>query len=164
MKTTLSLLCAGLALWLAGCVSHSVTVPPVGPNPNGVQTASSVGFLQVLSRERTRSDDQNQAGDGEPVWHQHTNYRIYDLQGHLVKRVDNAVGHYAQAAELVSLRPGKYVINAPAKDYPWIQVMVTIEPGRTTRVHLDDKWTPPANTAQGEIVTMPDGNPVGWHN
>ena len=102
------------------------------PNPNGVQAASSVGFLQVLSRQRTRSDDQNQAGDGEPVWHQHTNYRIYDLHGHLVKRVSNAAGHYAESAEVVPLQPGKYVVKAPAKDYPWIQVMVAIEPGRTT--------------------------------
>lgn len=162
MKITFSLLCMGVASLLAGCASPSVTLPPVGPNPNGIQTASSIGFLQVLSRERTRSDDQNQAGDGEPVWHQHTNYRIYDLHGHLVKRVDNAAGHYAESAEVVPLEPGKYVVKAPANDYPWIQVMVRIEPGRTTRVHLDDKWTPSA--APGEVVTMPDGNPAGWHN
>jgi hypothetical protein len=163
MKIAFSLLCVGLAAFFVGCASPSVTVQPVGPNPNGVQTASSMGFLQVLSRERTRSDDQNQAGDGEPVWRQHTNYRIYDQHGHLVKRVDNAAGHYAESAEVVSLPPGNYVVKAPAKDYPWIQVMVKIEAGRTTRVHLDDKWTP-ANAAQGEVVTMPDGNPVGWHN
>ena len=154
----------GLASFFVGCASRSVTVQPVGPNPNGVQTASSMGFLQVLSRERTRSDDQNQAGDAEPVWHQHTNYRIYDQHGHLVKRVNNASGHYAESAEVVSLPPGKYVVRAPAKDYPWIQVMVKIEAGRTTRVHLDEKWVPPADAAQGEVVIMPDGNPVGWHN
>jgi hypothetical protein len=125
---------------------------------------SSVGTLQVLTRERTRSDDQNQAGDGEPIWHQHTNYRIYTVHGNLVKRVENSAGHYADAAEPVMLPSGKYVVRAAAKDYPWIQVLVTIEPGQTTTVHLDDKWTPPANAPKEEVVTLPNGNAVGWHN
>lgn len=164
MKTFLSFLSVGLLSILAGCSSTPVTLPPVGPNPNRAPIASSFGTLEVLTRERTRSDDRNQAGDGEPVWHQHTNYRIYDLHHNLVKRVGNSSGHYDPAAEVVTLPPGRYIVRAPAQDYPWIQVMVTIEPGRLTRVHLDDKWTPPANPPQGEVVTGPDGNPVGWHN
>jgi hypothetical protein len=39
---------------------------------------------------------------------------------------------------------------------------VVIKAGRTTRVHLDDKWQPPADTPKDELVTMPDGKPVGW--
>jgi hypothetical protein len=164
MKNLFSLLGAGLVSLVVGCSSQPVALAPVGPNPSGRQIAASMGALQVFSRERTRSDDQNQAGDGEPVWHQHTDYSIYDLHGNLVKRVDNAAGHYSEAAEQVALPPGKYLVRAPAKDYPWIQVLVTIEPGRTTRVHLDDNWKPPADAPKGDLTTMPDGNPVGWHN
>jgi hypothetical protein len=37
-----------------------------------------------------------------------------------------------------------------------------IERGRTTRIHLDNDWKIPSDAPKSELVTMPDGNPVGW--
>jgi hypothetical protein len=43
-----------------------------------------------------------------------------------------------------------------------VRVPVLIERGRTTRIHLDDRWNIPANTPRSEFVWMPAGVPVGW--
>jgi hypothetical protein len=96
------------------------------------------------------------------VWFQHTDYSIYNLHGKLVKRVDNSTGHYEQAPQRVALPAGHYLVKARAKDYLQIEVPVTIEPGRMTRVHLDDNWKLPANAPRNQLVRMPNGNPVGW--
>ncbi|MGD0813785.1 MAG: hypothetical protein ABSA83_09290 [Verrucomicrobiota bacterium] len=162
MKRLLSSIAAGLLALGTGCASRPVVVAPVGPNPNGIQSQASTGSLQVFSRMAARDDDQNMAGDGIPIWHQYTEYRIYQPDGKLVKTVINSVGHYSDRAEVVALPPGSYMVKAQAKDYFWVNVPVRIEPGRTTRVHLDQKWRPPGNAPKNEIVTGPDGNPLGW--
>jgi hypothetical protein len=161
MQSVYVLLGTGVVSLLVGCSSTPVALAPVGPNPVGVQRTASKGELQVFSNLDEQSDDQNQ-GSEDPVWHQHTDYRIYDLHGKLVKRVDNTIGHYEQAPRLVALPAGKYLVKAQAKDYLRVEVPVTIEPGRVTRVHLDDNWKLPADTSKRELVSMPNGNPVGW--
>ncbi|MGP8198390.1 MAG: hypothetical protein ACLQU4_02675 [Limisphaerales bacterium] len=162
MKKLLLLLSAGSLAFGTGCASRPVAVAPVGPNPNRSQSAASMGGLQVFSRIAARDDDQNQAGDGIPIWHQYTEYRIYNPDGKLVKTVINSAGHYSEGAEVVPLPPGSYVVKAQAKDYFWVNVPVTIERGRTTRVHLDENWRPPADAPKDEVVIGPDGSPVGW--
>ncbi len=162
MKKVLFILSTGLLSLMMGCVSKSIALGPVGPNPDGSQREASTGSLQVFSRMDVQQDDQNQAGDGTPVWHQYTEYNVYNLDGKLVKRVVNSAGHYSERAEVVALPPGKYLVKAQAKDYFWVEVPVTIERGRTTRVHLDENWKPPAETAKKDVVTGPDGNPIGW--
>jgi hypothetical protein len=107
-------------------------------------------------------DDQEEGGDGSPGWYRHTDYSIRDFHGKLVAHVSNTTGHYATAPRSFTLPPGRYAVKAQARDYLWVTVPVTIEPGRTTRVHLDDNWTPPADAPQWEVVTTPDGKPVGW--
>jgi hypothetical protein len=79
-----------------------------------------------------------------------------------LKRVDNTTGHYMQAPRRVTLPAGHYLVRARANDYLEVEVPVTIEGGRVTRVHLDDKWRPPANTPKNRLVSLPDGIPVGW--
>lgn len=146
---------------LIGCSSTPVVLAPVGPNPTGIRSAASQGELQVFSSLEEESDDQNQ-GSSDPIWHQHTDYTIYDTQGNRVERVDNTTGHYARSPRLVALPAGQYVVKAEAKDYFVAEVPVTIEPGRTTKVHLDGKWQPPANTSTNGLVSMPNGVPAGW--
>jgi hypothetical protein len=162
MKKVVFLLGAGLVALVAGCSSTPVALGPVGPNPKGSQSEASTGGLQVFTRMAVRQDDQNQAGDGEPVWHQYTEYNIYNPDGILLKRVVNSAGHYGERADLVTLPAGRYLVKAQAKDYFWVNVPVTIERGRTTRVHLDENWKPPADAPKGEIITGPDGKPAGW--
>jgi hypothetical protein len=149
---------------LIGCASTPIALAPVGPNPNGSLTAASMGELQVFSSLVRQHDDQNQAGDGMPGWYQHTDYCIYTPQGKLVKRVGNTTGHYEETPRLVILRPGRYLIKAEARDYSWVQLPVTIERGRTTRVHLDDNWKPAEPAPKNALISMPNGNPVGWRD
>ena len=164
MKSAYYLMGAALAALLAGCASTPIVLAPVGPNPYGGENIASTGGLQVFSRVSEQSDDQNQGGDGDPVWYQHTDYRIYTLEGKLVKRVDNTVGHYAEAPRLVALPAGRYLVKAQARDYSWVELPVTIERGRTTRVHLDDDWKLPTDTPKQKLVSMPNGRPVGWRD
>jgi hypothetical protein len=161
MKGICIILGAGLISILTGCSTTPVAVATVGPNPASSERMVSNGELQVFSSLAEQSDNQNQASK-DPVWYQHADYRIYDLHGKLVKRVDNTIGHYEQAPRRVALPPGKYLVRAPAKDYLQVEVPVTIERGRTTSVHLDDKWQPLAVAPNRELVWMPNGNPVGW--
>ena len=161
MKTNFVLLGAALTGLLTGCAIPRVSLAPVGPNPDGTATAASIGELQVFSRLAAQSDDQNQ-GSTDSIWYQHTDYSIYDLQGKLVKRVGNTIGHYEEAPRLVTLPAGQYLVKAQAADFFWVQVPVTIKPGETTHVHLDDQWPQPSYASNREIVRMPNGKPVGW--
>jgi hypothetical protein len=164
MKTFLFVFGACLVSVLAGCASAPPeAVAPVGPNPNGTQNlASSTGTLQVFSREIERRDDRELGGDGIPPWYQHGDYTVYDMNGNTVRHVENSEGRYARDPVVVDLAPGKYMVKAQMADFSWVKVPVTIERGRLTGVHLDDKWQPPAGAPKGALVTMPDGKPIGW--
>jgi hypothetical protein len=163
MKSSFFLLGAAVVFLVVGCASTPVALGPVGPNPFRGRSATATGHLQVFTRLDARQDDQNQAGDGIPVWYAHTDYDIYNLRGKLVKYVGNTPGHYAEGPTDVALPSGRYLVAARARDYLRVKVMVTIDPGRTTRVHLDDNWTPAPTAPKRELVTAPNGNPVGWH-
>ncbi|MDB6022963.1 MAG: hypothetical protein JWQ04_2820 [Pedosphaera sp.] len=170
MKSVYWLMGTALAGLLAGCASTPVVLAPVGPNPAGVRSVASTGTLQVFSSLTAQNDDQMQSFLDEdsaalnPSWNQHTDYKIYTLDGKLVKRVDNTIGHYAEAPRRVALPPGRYLVKAQAQDYSLAEVPVKIERGRTTRVHLDDQWKPLANAPNRGVVTLPNGNPVGWRD
>jgi hypothetical protein len=161
INTTFCLL--GLIPLVVSC-AQPLTLGPVGPGPSAGRSSSSrTGYLQVFSSLAEESDDQNQGGSGgNPVWFQHTDYNIYDAKGKRVKHVDNTVGHYSTSPRLVSLKPGTYTVKARAEDWLSVKIPVLIEPGRTTKVHLDDNWRPPAGTPKAEVVTSPGGHPVGW--
>jgi hypothetical protein len=161
MKSIYFRLGVGLVSLLVGCASTPVVFAPVGPDPVGIPVIASQGELQVYSSLAEQSDDQNQGGNN-PVWFQHTDYRIYDSRANLVRRVDNTIGHYDTAPRLVPLPPGTYLVKARAENYLPVVVPVTVVPGRTTRVYLDDQWQLPADTPKKELVSLPDGSPVGW--
>src|ERR1700722_13488828 len=162
MKRFFFLLGTGLVSMLVGCSTTPVALAPVGPDPGGIGTTATAGTLQVFSRVVERSDDQNQGGNGVSDWRRYTGYDIYDLQGKRVRHVRNAIGYYAESPERITLAPGSYLVKAQAKGAFWVDVPVTIQRGRTTRVHLDNNWNPTADAPNREIVTMPDGQPVGW--
>jgi hypothetical protein len=156
MKSVFILLVAGFASLLVGCSSTPVVLAPVGPNPVGSESMASMGALQVFSSLVGQSEGDN------PTWYQHTDYPIYDLRGKRLKHVDNTVGYYEQAPRRVALPTGRFLVKAQAHDYSWVVAPVLIQNGRTTRVHLDDHWTLPANAPKRELVSMPNGDPVGW--
>ena len=156
MKTILILMVAALVAVLTGCSTNPISVAPVGPNPAFGRDSAAEGRLQVFSNIIGHSRGDN------PPWYQHADYYIYDLQGKLLKHVNNTVGFYERAPRLVALPAGKYLVKAPANDYMWVNVPVTVKSGQTTRVHLDDKWIPPVGTSNGLLIRLPNGEPVGW--
>lgn len=156
MKSIFVLLGTGLISLLVGCSSTLVVLAPVGPNPVGVESMVSQGKLQVFSDLVGRTEGDN------PTWYQHTAYYIYDLHGKMVRHVDNTIGRYEQAPCQVALPAGRYLVKAKANDFLWAAVPVTIERGRMTKVHLAENWKPPLNTPKRELVSMPNGNPIGW--
>ena len=164
MKINATFCLLGVIPMLVSCASRPITLAPVGPNPFASRASSTgTGYLQVFSRLFLQNDDQNQsASGGDPSWYQHTDYNLYDAKGKLVKHVGNTVGHYSTSPRLVSLRPGSYTLRAQAKEWLSVKVPVIIEPGRTTKVHLDDNWGPPEGTPKTVVVTTPGGYPVGW--
>jgi hypothetical protein len=155
MKRTSIIVGALAAALLAGCASTPVAVARVGPNPSGLNDHGNLGHLEVFSALVGRTEGDN------PTWLQHRNYVIYDQNGKRIKLVINRPGYYAEQPRLVSLLPGRYIVQAEAKDYLSVKVPVIIEAGRTTRVHLDDAWLP-GEASKTELVRLPEGNPVGW--
>ncbi|HTV62427.1 MAG TPA: hypothetical protein VMH30_07655 [Verrucomicrobiae bacterium] len=143
-----------LSLLLAGCATP-VALAPVGPNPDGFQTGSADGQLEVFSALQTRT-----AGL-DPSWYQHADYYLCNPEGQRLRTVYNATGYYSQSPRVVSLPAGKYLVKTRANGILWVEVPVVIDAGHVTRVHLDGKWQPPANTPQNELVNGP-GYPVGW--
>jgi hypothetical protein len=156
MKTNVTIMLVALTSLVAGCSTTPVAVAPVGPNPVGITTGPGQGQLEVFSAVRGRVEGDN------PTWYQHTGYYIYNRQGKRLKHVANTVGYYAQAPRVITLPAGQYLVKAQAKDYLWVEVPVIIDPGRTTRVHLDDAWQTPPGTPKTELVSLPAGHPVGW--
>jgi len=151
----------GVIPLMASCASQTIISDSVGPNPlAGATSLAGTGYLRVFS-EREPVTEGFDAG-ANPTYYQHTDYRVYDERGKLVKYVGNTIGEYDPSPRLLSLASGRYIVKARAKDYLTVEVPVVIEPGRTTSVHLDDLWKPPAEATANELVFEPDGNPVGW--
>ena len=162
MKGKLISLVLPLSVFLVSCASSPVTLAPVGPNPSwGAASLADTGYLRVFSERELITEGYD---GGNPNYYQHSPYRIYDSRGKLVKYVGNIAGKYATAPAVVSLRPGSYVVKARAKDYLTVEVPVQVAPGRTTSVHLDDRWSPPAGTPNTALVLEPGGSPVGWRS
>jgi len=141
---------------LAGCVTKSVLLPSVGPNPNDRASSTAYGELEVYSASEQRIEGDN------PTWIQHTDYSICDSQGKVIKKVWNVIGYYETPPQRVRLAPGSYLIRARASDNLRTQVPVTIQAGLLTTVHLDDVWTVPAGAHREDLAFTPDGHPIGW--
>jgi hypothetical protein len=160
MKNIPVILGTALVSLLLGCTSTPVALAPVGPNPAGPLNMATTGRLEVFSAQHTCRDGNE--FDPSPSWYQHTDYTVYNLNGKRVRHVFNSVGHYEEAPAVITVPPGRYLVSARAQGYLRVKVPVVIESGRTTRVHLDAKWNPPAGTPKAELVEVPGGYPVGW--
>jgi len=163
MKSITILLGVGLVSLLAGCSTTPVALVAVGPNPAGIARLADNGSLQVFSSLDEQDENPNQASDDPaPVWYQHTSYNLYDMAGKRLKYVDNTIGKFDQAPRNVILPAGRYIVEAQTMNYTWVDVPVIIERGRTTKIHLDGHWAPPMGAPRQELVSLPNGIPVGW--
>jgi hypothetical protein len=155
-KNILIMMGAAVAILPTGCSTTPVAFAPVGPNPAGFQTTAADGQLEVFSALSGRGEGNN------PTWYQHSDYYLCNFHGRRLEHVENAPGYYAQSPRLINLPPGKYIVEARAKDTLRADVPVVIKPGEITRVHLDGNWQPLAETPKTEVVKAPAGYPVGW--
>lgn len=156
----LIILAAGIFAMASGCSTPTVLQATVGPNPLAARTVDSDGTLLVYSATEQRSD----VGFAFP-YNQRTDYTICDSQGNEIQRVfNNNQGHFEPIPKAVRLEPGTYRVKAMAAVGlgELLTVPVVIEPGRTTEVHLNGHWKPPAETPENELVRTPAGFPMGW--
>ena len=135
-----------------------VVLAPVGPCSVRHESSDLKGHLQVFSVMEAPSE-----GD-DPIWYQHTAYRIYNPGGKRVKYVGNRVGKWDETPQTVTLPAGRYTVKALAEGYCHllVQVPVVIEPDRTTVVHLQSGWTPLGVPPGVELVRASSGYAVGW--
>lgn len=147
----LVLFCAAAAPCMAGCVSATQTLAPVGPVSAGAAAAGSNGYIEVFTA--TRKVDV----DFESYFHPHLGYEIDDPSGREVRFVANHTSDMDEAPDVVSLPPGRYRIVAESTWCGLVTVPVVIERGRTTVVRLDGSWRGPGGAgavrlSNGEIV------------
>ena len=160
MKRTNHFILAGLIGLASGCAfkRQSVVLPPVGPPPLVLGSRSPEGGLTVYS-----ALDLGTPGEPDNVYY-HSGYKIYSLDGKMVKDVNNKVGPtYIEDPATVSLPPGRYNVVARAAAFGTVSVPVVIEAGKTTSVHLDgSELTSGRQTSASDFVRLPDGLIIGW--
>ena len=65
----------------------------------------------------------------------------------------------------MTLPAGVYWVKAEAQDYGIITLLVVIQPGEQTPVHLERGWQPrPATADSGAIVRLAPHYPIGWRS
>ena len=178
---SLTIVTLGL-LGAAGCASPSrmTLLPGVGPSPFPASQADAAavndGFLQVFSaRERIPTISSalefvrnNDFGNYDLLYADaHTSYSLYGPDGQLLQRVPNATQMNDADPTLVRLSPGSYQVKAECVDFDdvtsTVLVPVCIEPGLTTLVHLDGKWSSAPTGLGDQWVRLSNGSIVGWH-
>ena len=166
-----SMVVAAIVLGVAGCATAPVVLTPVGPNPARSAETSANGKLEVFSAVQQSDEQENiplEEGiigivvPSSRVSYQRTDYNIYDAHGRRVEHVFNNLDSREPVPRVVALAPGRYVVEAESRDALLVRLPVEIEPGRVTKVHLDDAWEISASTPRSELVSMPSGSPVGW--
>jgi len=145
---------------LSGCATSTVLHVPIGPDPASTSVGTVDGTLTVYSAK----EQENNVGFEFP-YNQRTDYYIYDSSGKEAEHItDNNKGHFEAVPRGIELSPGKYNVKALAAVGlgEWVTIPVVIESGRTTEVHLNGSWRPPADAPQHDIVQSPGGFPMGW--
>lgn len=129
-----------------------MVLPAVGPLTSNRSHNAGVGSLQVFTALTERNDSGIQY-----LYPQ--NYFIYQTNTMLKAAVNSAL--MSEQPSVVDLPPGDYVVRAPADGFGWVQVPVVIKAGALTEVHLDRRWRPGDWRSSTNLVTMPDGSPMG---
>jgi len=160
MKYTNYLFPICLIVLASGCAlnRHVILQTAVGPPPLVVASGAPEGGLAVYSALGIGTP-----GEPENVYY-HSGYKIYSLDGKMLKYVNNRVGPtYVEDPATVSLSPGRYNVVARAAAFGIVTVPVVIEAGKTTFVHLNgSELTVGRQTSTSEFVRLPDGLIVGW--
>ena len=163
MKITALFAMLGIGLLAGGCLTDGsqVTLAPVGPAPAAGPAATSAdGSLTVYSAFEVNADFNRR----DPSRPEYSDYRIYDMDGKLLKLVTNDTGITQESTATVGLPAGRYLVKARANGYGTLSVPVIIAAGRNTCVHLEGGSAGP-DKSQFEathVVRLPNGNVIGW--
>ena len=152
-----TILSVATAVLVASCSSAPPTIvhETVGPGPTVVNQQHN-GFLKVYSATESMADD-----DGFSLL-RYTNYQIDAADGTFFKEVPND----DQEPTRVILPKGTYTVVARSDTSGMVSVPVAIETGKTTVLHLERQkdWKEAvAGTRSGDLVRLPNGQPIGFH-
>jgi hypothetical protein len=169
------LIAAGSALaCVVGCASpREVAIEdPVGPAPlAGTQPAVGSALQVYSARSRSYVDvnreefmANNEFGKNDFLYKSaHTDYTIYSQDGKVLREVHNARGPNDPDPAVVPLPPGKYEIEAHARDFGMVKLPVVIERGRLTVVNLQrQRKQVPDSAPRSELVLLGQHRVVGW--
>jgi hypothetical protein len=154
---------AGITVFpfLTGCISNLATLPPVGPGATSRAVPGENGYLEVFSATEKSLPF---ASDDNTCFNLHSGYDIYDEFGKEVEFVPNHASNMDEWPDKATLAAGKYNIVVESDCCGLLRVPVIIQKGKTTIVHLDSGWNQPANASPNQIVTLPNGEAVGWRS
>lgn len=157
----LSAIIAGAAL--SGCATDksNMALDTVGPIPTRAAPADSTsGILVVYSAYKVNADFNME----DPYRPEYSDYKIYNADGKLLRRVHNNSGTILQEPASVNLPAGNYRIIARVNGYGFLTIPVMIETRRTTVLHLEggNAWPDKSAFNQTNAVQLPDGRIVGW--
>lgn len=141
---------------LVSCASAPVTLAPVGPGPYAlVASQRGMGKLQVYSQPEEYYDE-------DLPYFPHTDYQLFTVDGTHLRRVWNHTTHEDETPVVVSLRPGKYLVQAWAEFQGVVRVPVVIKANKLTKVILQPGWNPGNHVTRTNLVQIPKGYFVGW--
>jgi hypothetical protein len=152
------LICAAtFACALAGCATKPlVLAQSVGPKPSFPKSTSSEGQLVVY----TAMDG---FAIGDTSNEQHTSFKIFAVNGTLLKSVRNRTGIFEGDPTPVALAAGTYRIEARAANVGTVSIPVEIEANQSTVVFLDGITKPAAASGhEQDLVRLPTGTAIGW--
>jgi hypothetical protein len=164
MKNVLMMCAIAASIVLSGCAttpSSSPVLDTVGPAPLASPvTGSGNGTLMVYSGYKRNAD----FNSSDPNREEHSDYKILNADGTLLRKVHNVTKTVFEDAVPVSLPPGKYQVVARANAYGYLTIPVRIEPKQTTVLHLEGGgfWSDESLFNATNSVRLPDSEIIGW--
>ncbi len=163
MKSAAFFYILAIGTLLSGCASErdKLVLDSVGPRFPKISAENlQKGTLVVYSAYDVGAN-WDARDPRRPVY---SDYKIFSLDGNLLRAVHNDSGTILQDAVPVELPAGKYRVVASANGYGRVTIPVVIESRQTTVLHLEGggAWSNEAQFNQTNAVRLPDGLIVGW--
>jgi hypothetical protein len=163
MKNIFMMCAVAASIVLSGCATNQPgpALATVGPVPLASPvTGSGNGTLLVFSAFKRNAD----FNTSDPNREEHSDYKILNADGTLLRRVHNVTKTVFEDAVPVSLPPGKYQVVARANAYGYLTIPVRIEPQQTTVLHLEGGgfWSDESLFNATNSVRLPDSEIIGW--
>ena len=158
MKTVSILYIAVIGGLLSGCTSDRsrLVLDPVGPRSLQTPAINSQNGTLVVYSAYDAGANFNARDPYRPI---HSDYKIFSLDGSLLRAVHNDSGTILQDAVPVELPTGKYRVVANANGYGHVTIPVVIEACQTTVLHLEGGGSSPMrrNSIRPTLYACPTG-------